>query len=119
LVTHKQSSTPYNWLTPGYYKDKVKTSAVYLPFTFDRHLCDLPQHPLKLISAPLAPQVKKPCSRGFSKQHTEKSLEMIVNPDVDVYTKTKSLENTPKIFEKRKKQQTTENQENTKYRNIS
>ena len=44
---------------------------------------------------------------------------MIVNPNVDVYTKTKSLENTPKIFEKRKKQQTTENQENTKYRNIS
>jgi len=22
-----------------------------IPFTFDRHICDLPQHPLKLISA--------------------------------------------------------------------
>jgi len=54
----KQFSTPYHWLTHGYYKDKVKTSAVHhIPFTFDRHICDLPQHPLKLISAPL---VKKP-----------------------------------------------------------
>jgi len=26
----KKSSTPYHWLTPGYYKDKVKTSAVHL-----------------------------------------------------------------------------------------
>jgi len=26
--------------------------------TFDCHICNLPQHPLKLISAP---QVKKPC----------------------------------------------------------
>jgi len=54
LVTPKQSSTPYHWLTPGYYKDKVKPSAVYLPFTFDRHICDLPQHPLGVV----APQVK-------------------------------------------------------------
>jgi len=42
----------------------MMTSAVHhIPFTFDRHICDLPQHPLKLISAPmgvLAPQVKKP-----------------------------------------------------------
>jgi len=28
--TPKQSSTPYQWLTPDYYKDKVKTSAVHL-----------------------------------------------------------------------------------------
>jgi len=28
LVTPKQSTTPYHWLIPGYYKDKVKTSAV-------------------------------------------------------------------------------------------
>jgi len=66
LVTPKQSSTPYHWLTPGYYKDKAKTSAVdevlkyavkirlpkRIPFTFDRHICDLPQQPLKLILAP-------------------------------------------------------------------
>ena len=55
----KQSRTPYRWLTHGYYKDKVKTSAVHhIPFTFDRHICDLPQHPLGV----LALQVKKPCS---------------------------------------------------------
>jgi len=30
LVTPKQSSTPYHWLTPDYYKDKVKTSTVDL-----------------------------------------------------------------------------------------
>ena len=60
LATPKQSSTPYHWPTPGYYKDKVKTSAVHhFPFTFDHHICDLPQHPLKLITAP---QVEKPCS---------------------------------------------------------
>jgi len=66
LFTPKQSSTPYHWLTRGYYKDKVKTSAVdemlkyavkvclskRIPFTFDRHIYDLPQHPVKLISAP-------------------------------------------------------------------
>jgi len=57
----KQFSNPYLWLTPGYYNDKVKTSlSKHIPFTFDSHICDLPQHPLKLISAP---QVKKPCSR--------------------------------------------------------
>jgi len=33
LVTPKQSSTPYPWLAPGYYKDKVKTNVVLLPFT--------------------------------------------------------------------------------------
>jgi len=65
LVTSKQSSTPYHWLTPGYYKDKVKTSAVHhIPFTFARHICDLTQHPLKLISAP---QVKKPWVIHFRK----------------------------------------------------
>ena len=58
LVTPKQSSIPYHWLKPGYYKDKEKTSAVHhVHLTFDRHIRDLPQHPLKLISAP---QVKKP-----------------------------------------------------------
>jgi len=31
LVTPKQSSTPYHWLTPGYYKDKVKTNIFLLP----------------------------------------------------------------------------------------
>jgi len=67
----KQSRTPYHCLTHGYYKDKVKTSAVYhIPFIFDRHMiCDLPQHPLKLISAP---QVKKPCisvTLGWSCKH--------------------------------------------------
>jgi len=53
LVTSTQSSTPYHWLTPGYYKDKVKTSAVHhIPFTSNRHICDLPQYAMKLISAP-------------------------------------------------------------------
>jgi len=72
--------------TPGYYKDKVNTSAVHFDHmlgsvsntktaimavaltknnekirkarvqTFDRHIYDLPQHPLGM----LAPQVKKP-----------------------------------------------------------
>jgi len=65
----KQSSTTYYWLTPGHYKDKVKTSAINevlkyavkihsskcIPFTFDRHICDLPQHL----------QVKKPCTWGI------------------------------------------------------
>jgi len=48
FVTPKQSSTPYHRLTP---------LSKRIPFTFDRHTCDLPQHPLKLI---LAPQVKRP-----------------------------------------------------------
>jgi len=52
----KQSSTPYRWLIPVYYKDKIKTSAVdeeikcavkiclskRIPFTFDHHIFDLP-----------------------------------------------------------------------------
>jgi len=50
--THKQSSTPYHWLTPGYYKDKVKTNVFLLP----PHMWPS-QHPLKIISAP---QVKTP-----------------------------------------------------------
>ena len=41
---------------------------------------------------------------------------MIVNPDVDVFTKP---EITEKRYEKRKKQQPTESQKNTKYRSIS
>jgi len=32
LVTPKQSSTPYHWLTPGYYKNKVETNVFILPF---------------------------------------------------------------------------------------
>jgi len=40
---------------------------------------------------------------------------MVVNPDVDVYAKTRNHWNTPK----NKKQQTIENQKNTKYRNLS
>jgi len=31
LVPPKQSTTPYHWLTPGYYKDKVKTNVFLLP----------------------------------------------------------------------------------------
>jgi len=58
LVTHKQSSTPYHWLTPGYYKDKLKTNVFLLP----PHMWHS-QNPLKLISAP---QVKKPCHRPSS-----------------------------------------------------
>jgi len=59
LVTPKQSSTTYYWLIP---------LSKRIPFTFDRHISDLPQRPLKLISAPLgvlAPQVKKPWSIGM------------------------------------------------------
>jgi len=46
---------------------------------------------------------------------------MIVNLDVeDVYTKTENLRKTLRKFpENGKKQQSTENQNNTKYRNIS
>jgi len=29
----KQSSTPYHWLTPGDYKDKVKANIFLLTFT--------------------------------------------------------------------------------------
>ena len=47
LVTHKQSSTPHHWQTPGYYKDKVKTNVFLLP-PHMWHSQDL----LKLISAP-------------------------------------------------------------------
>jgi len=77
MVTPKQSSPPHHWLTPGYFKDKVKTSAVdevlkyavkirlSKPFTFDSHTIDLLQHPLKLISAP---QFKKLCSAGICTQ---------------------------------------------------
>jgi len=32
LVTPKRSNTPYHWLTPGYCKDKVKTTIFVLPF---------------------------------------------------------------------------------------
>jgi len=31
LVTPKQSSTLYHWLTPGFYKDKVKANVLLLP----------------------------------------------------------------------------------------
>jgi len=41
---------------------------------------------------------------------------MVVNPDVDGYAKAR---NHRKNSEKRKKQQPTENQKNTKHRNIS
>jgi len=43
LVTPKQSSTPYHWLTP---------LSKRIPFTFDCHIYDLPQQPLKLVSVP-------------------------------------------------------------------
>jgi len=45
---------------------------------------------------------------------------MIVNPIVDVYTKTRHHQKTLlKHSKKPKKQQSTENQKNTKYRNIT
>jgi len=43
LVTSKQSSNPYHWLTP---------LSKRIPFTFARHICDFPQHSLKSLSAP-------------------------------------------------------------------
>jgi len=44
---------PYDWLKPSCYKVYEKTSAVHhIPFSFDRHICDLPQHHLNLMSAP-------------------------------------------------------------------
>jgi len=60
LVTPKQSSTPYHWLTPGYYKNKVETNVFILPFiatyvTFPSTLWNWFQQPLRV----LAPQVKK------------------------------------------------------------
>jgi len=73
---HKQSSIPYHWLTPGYYKDKVKTNVFLLHFTatyvtFYRHICE---HPLGV----LAPQVKNPdlssdVSESFLSSQSRKS----------------------------------------------
>ena len=46
-----------------------------IPFTFDHHICDLPQHPLKLISAP---QVKKPWTRvSKSKRSSQELLNLV------------------------------------------
>jgi len=55
---------PYHWLTPGYYKDKVKTNVFLLPLTttyvtFPSTPWNWFQHPLEV----LAPQVKKPWNR--------------------------------------------------------
>ena len=45
---------------------------------------------------------------------------MVVNPIVDVYTKTRNHQKTLlKHSKKTRKQQSTENQKNTKYRNIT
>ena len=64
LVTHKQFSTPYHWLTPGYYKDKVKINVFLLPphMWHSQHPWNWFQHPLLV----LASQVKKPCHRPSS-----------------------------------------------------
>ena len=55
--------------------------------------------------------------RGLTNQHSEKSWEMIVNPEMDCCTKT--LDYRKKTQKNAKKQESTENQKNTKYRNIT
>jgi len=42
----KQSSTPYHWLTPGYYKDNVKTSAVDEMLKYAVKICLFKRIPL-------------------------------------------------------------------------
>jgi len=51
----KQSSTPYHWLTPGYYKDKVKTSSVHL----DHMLGSFSKTKAAIMAAALTKTIRK------------------------------------------------------------